>query len=494
MRHLKQWAARFLSLVCAGALALSLVPAAEAARGGAVSFPDVPEGEWYYSYVTELASIGGVKGYDDGTFGPLNDISLAEAAAILFNVFPIDAALEREPEVLSENLAAIRAANGKYWAGENIAKAIACRADAFGIRAERWEKAATREELAYLIFHIYAVYAACSGTEYSGSYYEEARVLIGDYDECVAGSEYEPYILWLYSNGIVSGVNSQGDYRPKANISRAECCTIAIKLLYPQRRGKVSLEDLVARLQGQGDSSGTDFTGKTRVRYSQDVAYDFCRALEEQIGIQIFYLPEWTVKEAGLIQYEDVQPFLSDPEFYADVLAELKKMKAAFDLYPEGFLKEMVRRKGRRGAEIILCPYTFEGMLSYGVHVYDYSGDAKKVDQIYYTGCGDPQFYSHEMGHMAVSSTAILNGFNATAEKWVGLSTGTGSYVSSYAMTGRPEDWAETWAYLWHQTDSVMARCSDAGLKAKVRYLSQLLDKYYDTVTASRLPWAAVLD
>jgi len=494
MKIFHRRATRFLSFVCAVALALSLVPTAAASQEQAISFSDVKEGDWFYSYVTDLAGLGGVKGYSDGTFGPEKDISLSEAAAMLFNVFPVDEALAEEPGLLEENLVEVQSANGDYWANANIAKAVACQADAFGIHSDRWDKPATREELAYLIVQIYAVHATSTGKDFDGGYYEEAKVLIGDYDESVAGSDYAPYILWLYTYGIVAGVNAEGDYHPKSNISRAECCTIVIKLLYPERRNQVTLEDLLAKLQAQSASTGTDFTGKTRVRYSQDVAYDFCRALEEQIGIQIFYTPEWTEKEAGLIQYEDIMPFLSDPEYYVDVLSELEKMKEAFDLYPEGFLKEMAQKKGKRGAEIILCPYTFEGVLCYGIHAYDYSDDTKKVDQVYYTGCGYPQYYSHEIGHMVLNSVSTLNGGSATREKWVSLSIGDGSYVSSYAKSSRSEDMAETWAYLWHQTEKVISMCSDAGLKAKVEYLSEILAKHYDTITASQLPWATLLD
>lgn len=170
-------------------------------------------------------------------------------------------------------------------------------------------------------------------------------------------------------------------------------------------------------------ADGTDFTGAKRMHYDRDVAYYYCRALEQEIGIQIFYLPEWTPKEAGLVQPSDLNSFTMDGHYFDLVLDELQKMKQAYDLYPEGFLKEVVQKKGNHKTEIILCPYTFEGVSSFGVHVYDESGDARKVDQVYYTGCGDSQYYSHEMGHMVMSSAAILNGWSATCQKWESLST-----------------------------------------------------------------------
>ena len=58
-------------------------------------------------------------------------------------------------------------------------------------------------------------------------------------------------------------------------------------------------------------------------------------------------------------------------------------------------------------------------------------------------------------------------------------------------MTSRAEDWAETWAHLWHQPDIVRRACSDSGMKAKVQYLTELLDQY-ESVDVSKLPWADI--
>ena len=387
---------------------------------------------------------------------------------------------------------AVQLNGAEYWANDVVVRANLCGVQDFGVSAEEWGKPATRAEIAYMLRRIYN---AAPGHSERLQYQDEARYLIGDYGTGVAGSPYREDILWLYSNGIVSGVNAQGDYRPEANSSRAECCTMVVSLLHPERWKTVDWAAVTARLSqpAQRLADGTDFTGKARIRYEGDVAYEFCRALEEQIGIQIFYLPEWTEKDAGLIGYSTIQQFAPNQPYFEDVLTELHTMKAAYDRYPEGFLKEVAQKKGKRTAEIILCPYTFQGLTSFGQHVYDYSSDAKKVDQIYYTGSGDSQYYSHEMGHMVMSCAAIRNGWNTTCSTWEGLSSSENSYVSSYAMSNRPEDWAETWAYLWHQTEYVMEACSDSGLLAKVLYMTEILDKQYSSFHAAQVPWASLL-
>lgn len=466
------------------ALALSLVLAAPARAAEPPAFYDVGEDKWFFPYVTELAELGGVAGYEDGSFRPNGIISRAEVCAILLRVFPVDGSVEAGAVSQEENQA--RQANGNYWANGVVARASACGLQDFGLSREEWNRTASREEIAYLLQGIYAV------SQGNGPAQADPRAsrLIGDYASSVAGSRYEDSILWLYGNGIVAGVNEQGEFRPRSSATRAECCTMVVSLLHPERWRQVDWDVL----PGPQPESGTDFTGKLRTRRPEDTAYDLCRALEEQIGIQIFYLPEWTPRKAGLIQYETMEEITYDRTYFDAVLTELKSMKSAFDLYPEGFLREMVQKKGDRRAEIILCPYTFQGMRSFGMYVYDYSEGQDKVDQIYYTGQGNSQYYSHEMGHMVMSAAAVRSGWNTVCAEWESLSTGSGSYVSAYAATSRPEDWADTWAYLWHRTDSVAAGCSDPGLKAKVQYLSRLLEQQYDTFDAGKTPWARLLE
>lgn len=53
-------------------------------------------------------------------------------------------------------------------------------------------------------------------------------------------------------------------------------------------------------------------------------------------------------------------------------------MKAAYELYPKGSLKGVVVGKRGRSVEIILCPYIYDGIIRYGIHIYDKSGDAKR--------------------------------------------------------------------------------------------------------------------
>lgn len=49
-----------------------------------VSFPDVNTADWFYDYVEDAYNLGIVKGYDDGTFKPANQITAAESLKIIY--------------------------------------------------------------------------------------------------------------------------------------------------------------------------------------------------------------------------------------------------------------------------------------------------------------------------------------------------------------------------------------------------------------------------
>lgn len=50
------------------------------------SFSDVKENHWAYSVINRAAELGYLKGYEDGTFRPSNNITYAESCSILVNL------------------------------------------------------------------------------------------------------------------------------------------------------------------------------------------------------------------------------------------------------------------------------------------------------------------------------------------------------------------------------------------------------------------------
>jgi hypothetical protein len=257
---------------------------------------------------------------------------------------------------------------------------------------------------------------------------------------------------------------------------------------------------------GAHSASGKDFTEKARIRYSEDTAYDLCRELENAIGIQIFYLPEWTEKPENLrpgltIQHADFEGFdgwdsETKSKYFDMVNQELLTMQEAFGRYPVGFLKELAAQKSHK-TEIVVCPPFTGGAAVSGIYVYDRGSTKPYVDIIYYTGVGDPWYYGHEMGHMVVEAAMIRNGWNESSTWWDNINANAGriDFVSDYAaIGGRNEDCAETWAYLWIYPETVREACGRSSiLRQKVQYLTDMLTKHYDSVQLDALPWRDIL-
>ncbi len=73
-------------------------------------FSDVSEGEWYFEAIENLAELGIVEGYEDGTYLPSNEVNRAEMAVMLDRL--IDT-LKNNACVYEENI---------YFEGDEIDK------------------------------------------------------------------------------------------------------------------------------------------------------------------------------------------------------------------------------------------------------------------------------------------------------------------------------------------------------------------------------------
>ncbi len=58
----------------------------EEAQKPELSFSDVAEGVWYYEYIMEMAELGFIEGYEDGTFRPEGKLTRAAMAALLYRM------------------------------------------------------------------------------------------------------------------------------------------------------------------------------------------------------------------------------------------------------------------------------------------------------------------------------------------------------------------------------------------------------------------------
>ena len=468
-------------------------------------FFDVSPSDWYYDTVMDMVDKGAVNGFPDGTFGPEKPITMVELCKITQELLPpLKTSLEQYgAETVATVNSMLEEQNPGYWGNGVISDSLMAYrfADAdidFDGQLSVWTAPIDRAFLTRLIYQIYEKSAANAGAQMKID--ADVYPAIGDYvTGGVAESDYLPHILWAYSNGLVGGVNENGDFNPGGQVSRAEACTILSRLLDPGKRLTINWTPVEAKLNAPltAPGTGTDSFGNARILYAEDVAYEYARRLEERIGMRINYLPEFTEKSSSLFKHSDLAPLVNSPAYFQQVLLELHFLKESLDNYPDGLIKEVVEGKGSHATEIILYPSSFNGTQQYGVYIYDESNDAKKVDQIFYTGSGDVHFYTHEMGHMVMSAAAVKRGRTETRGQWEELHTASyadNGCVSDYAMVSMVEDWAETWAYLWTDPYSV-GRQINAGsdsLRKKVELLTEMVTQY-ESVTKDMLPWSSIL-
>ncbi len=82
-----------ISFLVVLSLILSLLPMSSYAEG----FSDI-NGHWAYETITDFVSKGYVKGYKDGSFRPDNEVTRAEFATLVNNVFPTKEEISRDKE------------------------------------------------------------------------------------------------------------------------------------------------------------------------------------------------------------------------------------------------------------------------------------------------------------------------------------------------------------------------------------------------------------
>ncbi|WP_142675812.1 S-layer homology domain-containing protein [Bacillus taeanensis] len=82
----------------------------EAGEQTNMTFPDVPEDQYYTPAVSALTKAGWLSGYKDGTFRPDGSLTRAEMASLLVTAFEVEL---KEPVSFSD-------VSGKFWAAEAI--------------------------------------------------------------------------------------------------------------------------------------------------------------------------------------------------------------------------------------------------------------------------------------------------------------------------------------------------------------------------------------
>ena len=204
-----------------------------------VVFTDLAGYDWAKDAINAMASKGIIAGVGDNKFAPASNVKLVEFAAMAMRAFGGE---DASTTIASEqgNLNEIASQNGSsYWGNSVICAAQKYGlTEKFGTTKEVWEDSASRAEMAYIVMSL----AEQMGDE-QFSITDGIENNIGDYDKVRSYGNYMSYILKAYSNGILCGVNNNGDYAPDAYAKRAEAAAIIQRLVDPSKRIEVTIKE-----------------------------------------------------------------------------------------------------------------------------------------------------------------------------------------------------------------------------------------------------------
>lgn len=173
-------------------------------------FTDVKKTDWYSNYVIKLVELGGVEGYEDGSFRPEKKVRLGE-----FLKMSIESITEEDYSMTDS----IHWATGVYdFALENK---IINKSD-FARSKESLNSYITREDMVYISNNIDRYLNYKKDEDTSGLVGK-----IGDFNK-ISKSRQEA-VLQAYKKNIING--RSGNFVPKGLTTRAEATTVVVRLL-----------------------------------------------------------------------------------------------------------------------------------------------------------------------------------------------------------------------------------------------------------------------
>lgn len=180
----------------------------------ASAFTDIKDTNWAYTYVNELVKRGGINGYNDGTFKPNNTITNAEFIKTL-----IGTTVGEQKKTTA------------HWASGYIDKAIELGIlENNELEKSSYNKAMTREMMATTVSRIAEKILKENITCENRSVVANS---IKDYDRIQ--SNYKNSVIDVYYSGIINGY-SDGTFKPINTATRAEACTMIVRLINHEQR------------------------------------------------------------------------------------------------------------------------------------------------------------------------------------------------------------------------------------------------------------------
>lgn len=216
---------RFISGILAAALLLALIPAASAAgleqfrrSGTYAGYPDVAADAWYVPGIRGACELGLMQGYEDGTFRPTEDLTVAQALALACRIHSI----------YNDN--GTEFVQGSPWYQVYVDYAVTNKIMAPGLLEPT--AAATREQFAYLMCGAVSLKALKAVNE------------VDTLPDVREKSTFGGFVFRLYRAGVLTGSDAYGSFYPGSTIRRCDVAAILTRLTDPALRQKLTLKPM----------------------------------------------------------------------------------------------------------------------------------------------------------------------------------------------------------------------------------------------------------
>lgn len=236
---------------------LDLVSASKSVYADNVAFTDLSGYSWAEDAINSMASQGILNGVGNGMFAPKSNVTRQEFAAMAIRAFggenkvhelavQMSEKAEAEGGSLSSLSDVIEAYGDKNWSNETMVatQAFPEIAQLWSCRLSDWKQDATRAEMAFILMTI----AEDLGDE-TFNITDGINTVIGDFNS-VSASQFASSITKAYSNGILVGMDNQGNYKPNNLSTRAEAAVIMQRLVDPSKREEVKVDLTQPEVEG----------------------------------------------------------------------------------------------------------------------------------------------------------------------------------------------------------------------------------------------------
>lgn len=193
-------------------------------------YSDVPEGSWYHDAVLKVSAMGLMAGYGDGTFGPSDSLTRAQAATILWRYFQPTASKNYNAQAATNRTKMDDVKSGCFyteaanWAVEN---GVIHGVEKGGELCFDPDASIPREQLCVMIAN--AAHELCGrGVEGSDRAKLEAMPDVQSVPEWASDS-----IAWCLNEGAVNGVDESGAryVEPASIVDRATMAQIMVNAI-----------------------------------------------------------------------------------------------------------------------------------------------------------------------------------------------------------------------------------------------------------------------